>query len=329
MTEGERVFLIAAKELNFTRAAELAFVTPQCLSEHIKRLEKLYSVALFTRRPKLQLTQEGLVLQRWLQRIQSMEQGMRNELVDVNKGVRGSLRFGIPVTRGSIIIPQVLPVFQKRFPNVDVQIRLDDTRELEKLLSNGDLDIFLGVSARQDRRFARTHIASEPLYLVIPAQLLRQQFPDRYQEMAARFRREGIDLTLLKNIPLIQGHSTSTTSEAVQQFLLKEDIQVSMPINVSNFDILVDLCLAGDYATICAVSHLRRLMQPDRRRAQALKASVFPIHKCTAELDIDIITNRDLPQREYLMEFSLLLEEAARREDREVRSWLEQKLREP
>ena len=81
MTEGQRIFLIAAKEASFTRAAEKAFVTPQCLSDHIRRLERQYHAKLFVRKPKLQLTKEGLVLQRWLQQIQTMEQGMVSGLV--------------------------------------------------------------------------------------------------------------------------------------------------------------------------------------------------------------------------------------------------------
>ena len=39
MLIGYEMFLLAAEELNFSRAAERAFVTPQCLSDHIKRLE--------------------------------------------------------------------------------------------------------------------------------------------------------------------------------------------------------------------------------------------------------------------------------------------------
>lgn len=53
MTTGYKMFLLAAEELNFSRAAERAFVTPQCLSDHIKRLEEQHHVTLFQRKPKL------------------------------------------------------------------------------------------------------------------------------------------------------------------------------------------------------------------------------------------------------------------------------------
>ena len=44
MTTSFQMFLLAARELNFSRAAELAYVTPQCLSDHIRRIEERYGV---------------------------------------------------------------------------------------------------------------------------------------------------------------------------------------------------------------------------------------------------------------------------------------------
>ena len=52
-------FLIAAEEMNFTKAAERLFISQQALSSHIKRLEDEYGVRLFERRPALHLTLEG------------------------------------------------------------------------------------------------------------------------------------------------------------------------------------------------------------------------------------------------------------------------------
>jgi DNA-binding transcriptional LysR family regulator len=52
-------FVVAAEELNFTRAAEKLFMTQQALSSHIKKLEQQYDAVLFERRPRLCLTPAG------------------------------------------------------------------------------------------------------------------------------------------------------------------------------------------------------------------------------------------------------------------------------
>lgn len=51
MELAQKMFLLAAEELNFTKAAKRAFVTQQCLSEHIQKLEKQMGTKLFLRSP--------------------------------------------------------------------------------------------------------------------------------------------------------------------------------------------------------------------------------------------------------------------------------------
>ena len=47
MELAQKMFLLAAEEMNFTKAAKRAFVTQQCLSEHISKLEKQLHTKLF------------------------------------------------------------------------------------------------------------------------------------------------------------------------------------------------------------------------------------------------------------------------------------------
>ena len=61
-------FLVVAEELSISRAAERLYVSQQCVSSHIKKLEQQYCVELFVRKPAFCLTEEGKALQRSLLR---------------------------------------------------------------------------------------------------------------------------------------------------------------------------------------------------------------------------------------------------------------------
>ena len=54
-----KYFLMVAKELNITRAAERLYISQQSLSNHISNLEKELETKLFVRSPKLSLTYAG------------------------------------------------------------------------------------------------------------------------------------------------------------------------------------------------------------------------------------------------------------------------------
>lgn len=321
MTSGFEMFLLAADELNFSRAAERAFVTQQCLSDHIRRLEETYHVTLFQRKPKLELTPEGAAMRRYLSRIKAMEDSMINELSDINAGVRGTINFGVSFTRGFIIIPKVLPEFQKRFPNVDVQVHLGDTRELEPMLADGKLDVLLGVDAGQHALFNRKAICSEPVYLVISDMLLHTHFAEAYEKNIGEFLK-GVDLKAFQGIPFVQGNNFSTTTYAINQYLLKNHIRLQIPIFVSNFDILLELCRTGCYATICPRFHVRQLIEMNRLLSKEKRLRIFPIRGFEHALSIEILTHRDARPLLHMTTFIDMLTEFLMEEESFVEEYL-------
>lgn len=325
MTVSQKMFLLAAGEMNFSRAAEKAFVTPQCLSDHIKRLEEQYQVTLFRRRPHLQLTEEGKTLLRYLDRIQALEDHLTNELADIRGGIRGTIRFGIPTTRGGIVVGKAAVRFQERFPHVDLQVHYGDTGALEELLLTGKLDLLLGVNASQHVLFQRRALCHEPLYLVISQNTMEKQFGSNCANILTAFAENSADLALLQEVPFVQGDERSTTTTAFRCFLLKSGLQVRLPVQSSHFDVLIDLCRLGNYATVCSRFYIRRLMDLESREDPANPIWVFPIRGCTETLGIELITHRDTPPLEYLSLFSQIIEETVLLEDRAVRAWLDAK----
>ena len=300
MTTSFQMFLLAARELSFSRAAEIAFVTPQCLSDHIRRIEEQYGVTLFVRKPHLRLTPEGETMLRYLNRIQTLEGDMKNELADVSGGSRGTLRLGIP--------------------NVETEIRLSDTRNLEEQLLAGKLDLFLGVDTAQHALFSRQPITREPLYLVISRGVLEKQFGDRYAAVRESFRRDGADLALLQGVPFVQGHSRSTATMAVEQLLLRENISLAFPVRVSNFDLHIEFCHRNQCATICSRSHIRKVMDLSDARLET-----FAVRNPHQKLQIELITHRDAQPLAYRTVFAELLRLRVLEEEADICGWLKER----
>lgn len=323
MNIGSEMFLLAAEELSFSRAAERAFVTQQCLSDHIKRLEENYHVTLFQRKPFLKLTPAGESMRSCLQQIQILEHNMASELSDISSGTRGIINFGVSSTRGNVIIPQVIPKFQEKFPDVDVQIQINDTYNLEQLLLRGKLDLFLGVNPTFHGLFRHIPITEETIYLAISDQLLRKYFSDSYKERRRDFSR-GADMKLLEMVPFVAGHNFSTTTYAIKQFLFKYNFHLKIPIAVSNFDILLDLCDTGQYATLFSEFQILRVMQFSQFLHGEQRVWVFPVKNLDARLPVNIVAHRNMKLPAYTEQYIHMLREFLLEKKQEIQSFLEE-----
>ena len=103
-----KCFAAAAEELNFTRAAKRLFISQQALSSHISKLEEYYGVRLFDRGIPMTLTDAGRALQKHAREILSSVDDYAREVQDIKNFRQGELTVGIPVTRGTIMLPPLL-----------------------------------------------------------------------------------------------------------------------------------------------------------------------------------------------------------------------------
>jgi DNA-binding transcriptional LysR family regulator len=120
MQINHEIFLLVAEEQSISRVAQRKFLTQQCVSDHIKRLEGQFAVQLFTRKPRFQLTQHGHELVAYLRKIRQIEENMYQKMDMRAHGERGSFTMGISSSRSQIVLPWILPEYYARFPEVKI-----------------------------------------------------------------------------------------------------------------------------------------------------------------------------------------------------------------
>ena len=215
MKIGFEVFLVVARELSITKAANELHITQQCASDHIKRLEKEYNVVLFERRPKFRLTQAGEIMLHNLLNIQIMETSMSRSLAGIAEGTVGGFTLGISTSRAPIILPRVLPRYYQCYPKVNISFTEEDTQILEERLLNGQVDLFIGVNTSPHPDYKIQTLTTDEIILVISAKLLRREFT----EQEIRQMEDGIDLKRFSNIPFTQSFKTGKVNHAIQEYL--------------------------------------------------------------------------------------------------------------
>lgn len=97
-----KYFIVAAEEMNFTKAAKRLYISQQSLSNHIAKLEDYFGVQLFDRNTPLTLTVAGQRLLKNAQTIMDVKKQTELELQDIRDFRSTELTIGIPSARGAV-----------------------------------------------------------------------------------------------------------------------------------------------------------------------------------------------------------------------------------
>jgi DNA-binding transcriptional LysR family regulator len=135
------IFRTLAQELNFTRTAERVHTVQSNVTAQIKALEEELGVPLFDRLGRrVTLTDAGRNFLPFAeQALAAMQQGQRS--VQSGAEPSGPLRVGVPESMLAYRLPQVLRIFHRRFPHVELIFRPQFDEVLPVMLESGKLDM--------------------------------------------------------------------------------------------------------------------------------------------------------------------------------------------
>jgi DNA-binding transcriptional LysR family regulator len=188
-TDQLRSFLAIVDTGSFTRAGERVNKTQSAVSMHIRRLEEQLGCALFVKQGRsAKLTDEGEKLIEYARRMIQVEAGAIAALS--RKGLKGSVRLGIPDDYAETFLSDILISFNRRHPLVEVSVICENSMELSAQARAGAIDIALVTDheglqgfelVREEplvwvasKRFTTTKDAPIPLALGSPSCLWRR-----------------------------------------------------------------------------------------------------------------------------------------------------------
>ncbi|GIP32445.1 LysR family transcriptional regulator [Paenibacillus sp. J2TS4] len=158
-----------AAEKNFSRAAEKLHIAQPSLSQQLSKLEKEIGVLLFQRNTNsVEMTYAGSVFVEKAQIILDKVAQLKKEMEDISQMRKGKLIVGsLPIT-GSHILPLVLPVFQQKYPEIEIQLVEETSSNLERLAANGQTDISLLSLPLSERTLSYLPLIEEEICLCVP-----------------------------------------------------------------------------------------------------------------------------------------------------------------
>lgn len=163
-----RYFLAVANEGGFSKASEALHLTQPTLSKVIKQLEDELGVLLFDRTTRhSQLTDAGQVLRAQAGAILKSVEQVHGSLAELTSGTRGSLTLGLPPVVGSSIFPPLIAAFRQSHPRMEIQLVEEGSKQIEKLVLEGRLDLGAIVLPASSDGFELMPLAKHELKLVV------------------------------------------------------------------------------------------------------------------------------------------------------------------
>jgi DNA-binding transcriptional LysR family regulator len=137
-----QVFHAVARQLSFTKAAEVLFMTQPAVTFQIKQLEEHFNTRLFDRgHGRISLTPAGDLVLAYAEKILGLSGEMDVRLAEITGEVGGSLLVGASTTIAEFLLPRILGEFKSKFPNVRPRLIVANSESIETRVAEHTIDI--------------------------------------------------------------------------------------------------------------------------------------------------------------------------------------------
>jgi len=137
-----QVFHTVARLLSFTKAAESLHMTQPAVTFQVRQLEEQFNTRLFDRtHNRISLTEAGKRVYEFSGRIFELYSEMENAVKDMTGDVSGVLMIGASTTIAEYMLPALLGDFKKKYPDVNVQLKVSNSDGIVHMVENNVIDL--------------------------------------------------------------------------------------------------------------------------------------------------------------------------------------------
>ncbi|GAB2536656.1 LysR family transcriptional regulator [Rufibacter soli] len=235
------VFYEVARQLSFTKASQILFISQSAISKQVKALEEHYKIGLFERHGNtVSLTPAGQLLFEKLEAVHQIQNDLHQELPLLSESFSPqiSLVLGASTTISLYILPPVLSAYLTQHPQVQLSLRNRNSQNILKALLDHDIDLGIIEGINKVSQVTYTpFLTDEVIAVCSPRNPLKKH---------------ELEVKDLYQIPLALREAGSGTLAVLEEALGQKGVKLSqLPVRVrlggtealKNF-VRVDTCLA-------------------------------------------------------------------------------------
>lgn len=171
LIEELKTFIAVVDKKSFTKAAISINISQPSVSLHIKTLEKKFNTRLIERsnkQRKILITQTGEILYKKAKQIISLIDDTKDELNNYHNSTSGTLKIGASMTIGEFLLPAILGEFIIEFPNIKLEVAIENTHNIYEKFKNYDIDIALTEGSVPAHNYTSKNFYKDTMVVVTP-----------------------------------------------------------------------------------------------------------------------------------------------------------------
>lgn len=233
-------FLSLCETKNYTKTAELLFVTQPSVTNHIKALEKMYNIKLFrTSNKTFELTPEGELLYKYIIQLKAMDAQFERMLAACN-AQKQHISFAITKNINNSFFKFILSKWSKTNADLSYSLKVCEYDEIVDLMSQGLIDFAIIDNRFNKRNFHSIQMHKTNLILAV----------NKKHHLA---KVKKLSFGLLNNEPIIldsvgTGKRDFLESELKLHNRSLKDLNNLVEINCPT--LVTDMVLSGGYASV-------------------------------------------------------------------------------
>lgn len=227
-----KVFYVVAKNKHMTKASEELHISQPAISQSIKKLEDQLGGTLFLRSNKgMELTEEGKMFYGHVKGALELINNAENEFTSFKDLSKGEIKIGCSTTLTKLILLDTLKEFNIKYPNININITNDLTKNLINDLKLGKLDFVV---------FNESNIKETNLNLEKITDL-KQGFvynPEMFEDNIEEF-------SDLNNLPLILQKEEANSRKLLDHIALQNNVKLVPKMEVVSQELITEFTNIG------------------------------------------------------------------------------------
>ncbi len=284
-----KIFVAVCDEGGVTAAARALYMAQPSVSLALQELEGYYGVPFFDRiARRLHLTQAGERFLTYARHILSMYEEMEQSVR--NWDGAGFLRVGASITCGTCLMPKLAKDFARQFPQVELQVTVDNSNSLQQRVLENRLDLALVEGVSPWEKLKVIPFLNDELVVLCPAD-------DPAAEAGV------ITLEQLAQAKLLLREEGSGTRELIDSVMRVEGCTLHPVWESISTGAILSAVRAGLGLTILPERLAREEMRQGGVRRLSVKGVRFPRHLSVVHHEHKFLS----PSAQYLIELCLKL----------------------